>query len=338
MHFDMNHEQKSMLSTYISNEFIKPWIDKKVSNLPNSNSKFLNLMKYNFMKIKIHATPVILILFSVYLFAFKNVNFNPNTFHKSPLQNGGTSAGKTGAPGEVNCTNCHNGTAQDGSNENVLQVLDGTTPVTSYIPGRQYAIKLTMASNPAKKGFQATALTATNSMAGSFTGITGNTSINGTTRKYANHTSSSNTSSSASAWNWNWTAPVAGTGTVKFYVATNKANNDGNSLGDVIYLSQHTVSEEQQTTGIEEFEFNNNVVIGYNNETHKITMQYDLNQLAKVSLNIVDLNGKSVFNKKSINAEIGNNHYEVSASQFEPGIYIINFFINNKAFSKKVAI
>lgn len=282
-------------------------------------------------------TPIIFLCFSVCIFAFRTELVDLNKFHRSPLQSGGTSAGTTGAPGEANCTNCHNGTAQDGSNENILQVLDGTTPVTSYIPGRQYAIKLTMASNPAKKGFQATALTTANNMAGTFTGITGNTSINGSTRKYANHTNSSNTVNNAASWNWNWTAPNAGTGKVTFYVASNKANNNNGTNGDAIYLSQHDFTE-QQTTEIEEFEFNNNVVIGLDNESNKITFQFELNQLSKVSINIVDTNGKSVFNKKSIKTQIGNNHYDISTHDFKSGMYIVNFFINNKAFSRKVSI
>ena len=43
------------------------------------------------------------------------------TFHLKPQNGGGAAAGKTGAPGEQNCTGCHSGTAQDGSNENNLK-------------------------------------------------------------------------------------------------------------------------------------------------------------------------------------------------------------------------
>ncbi|MFM7682216.1 MAG: choice-of-anchor V domain-containing protein, partial [Bacteroidota bacterium] len=169
--------------------------------------------------------PIAFICLSLGIFAFRSEIYDLNSFHKSPLNSGGVAAGKTGAPGEQNCTQCHSGNTQDGSNENVLTLLDGTTPVTTYSPGQQYTVTLSMSSNPVKKGFQATALTSANAMAGIFTGQSGNTSINGSSKKYANHTSTSNTSSSAPIWTWTWTAPASGTGDVKFYVATNKANN-----------------------------------------------------------------------------------------------------------------
>ena len=137
--------------------------------------------------------PIFILSASVGFFAFRSELNSPSEFHKSPINSGGAAAGKTGAPGEQNCTACHSGTAQDGANENLLTILNGTTPVTQYTPGQQYTVTLSMASNPTKKGFQATALTSSNVMAGAFTGQSGNTSISGTSKKYANHTASSNT-------------------------------------------------------------------------------------------------------------------------------------------------
>jgi hypothetical protein len=281
--------------------------------------------------------PIFILSASVGFFAFRSEINSPYEFHKSPINSGGAAAGKTGAPGEQNCTACHSGTAQDGANENLLTILNGTTPVTQYTPGQQYTVTLSMASNPTKKGFQATALTSSNVMAGAFTGQSGNTSISGTSKKYANHTSSSNTSTTAPVWTWTWTAPAAGSGEVTFYVASNKTNNNGNDNGDVIYLSQHMISEAS-TTGIENMAFNNNVVIGSDNESNKVTVAYDLNQSSKMSLNIVDLNGRSVFNKTLINGQIGKNHFEISTRDFNSGVYIMNFFIDNKPFSKRIIV
>ncbi len=281
--------------------------------------------------------PISFVCLSIGIFAFRTELTDLKGFHKAPINSGGAAAGRTGAPGEQNCTACHSGTAQNGANENVLTLSDGTTPVTQYTPGQQYTVTLAMSSNPTKKGFQATALTSTNVMAGSFTGQTGNTSINGTTKKYANHTSTSNTSTAAPVWSWTWTAPTAGSGDVTFYVATNKTNNNNNDMGDVIYLSQHVFSEAS-SAGVENIIFNNNVVIGLDNESNKVTIAYDLNQMSKMAINIVDLNGKSVYNKSLINGQIGSNHLYVSTSDFKSGVYIVNFFIDNKSFSKKVLI
>ncbi|MBM3186332.1 MAG: T9SS type A sorting domain-containing protein [Bacteroidetes bacterium] len=280
--------------------------------------------------------PISFVCLSLGIFAFRSELTDLKGFHKAPVNSGGAAAGKTGAPGEQNCTQCHSGTAQDGANENVLTLLDGSTPVTTYSPGQQYTVALVMSSNPAKKGFQATALTSANAMAGTFTAQAGNTSVNGNTKKYANHTSTSNTSTTLS-WNWTWTAPASGTGDVTFYVATNKTNNNGTTSGDAIYLSQHLFSEES-SAGVENITFNNNVVIGVNNESDKVMISYDLNQMTKTSINILDLNGKSIYNKNAMNGQIGNNQFDVSTNDFKSGIYIVNFFIDNKPFSKKIVV
>jgi len=278
--------------------------------------------------------PISFFCLSLAFLAFRSEFTNLKSFHKAPLNSGGAAAGKTGAPGETNCTDCHSGTTQNGTSENVLKILNNTTPVTQYVPGQNYTVELKMASNPAKKGFQATALTSANTMAGTFTGVTGSTSINGNSRKYANHTATSNT---AAVWTWNWTAPSASSGPVTFYIATNKTNNNGNDNGDVIYLSEHLITESN-TSGIENITFNNNVIIGIDNESNKITIGYDLNQTAKMSLNVVDLNGKSVYSKNSIHGQIGSNKLNISTTDLDSGIYIVNFFIDNKPFSKKILI
>ena len=115
--------------------------------------------------------PLIFISASITLVAFRSDFNSTKGMHKSPLNGGGTVAGRSGAPGEQNCTACHSGTTQDGSTENVVVVLDANNnPVTSYVAGSTYTVTLGMSSNPAKKGFQATALkTSDNTMAGGFT-------------------------------------------------------------------------------------------------------------------------------------------------------------------------
>jgi hypothetical protein len=66
--------------------------------------------------------------------------------------------------------------------ENIFNVLDANNnPVSNYTLGSTYTVTLAMNSNPAKKGFQATALSGSNVMAGTFTTGT-TTQIKTTTR------------------------------------------------------------------------------------------------------------------------------------------------------------
>lgn len=257
------------------------------------------------------------------------------TAHFKPNNSGGAAAGKTGAPGEQNCTACHSGTAQNGANENLLTLSDGTTTVTSYTPGQQYTVSLSMSSNPVKKGFQATALTSANVMAGNFAVGTGNTSINGTTKKYANHTSASNT---AANWTWTWTAPAVGTGNVTFYVATNKTNNSGTDMGDVIYLSQHVFSEATGSAGINEF--NSEVFqVYFDAESNTIITRFDNIAQEKTTIKLIDMTGKEVFFGALGLSEIGKNNISVDVNKsLNKGVYVATLIIGKKVYSKKIMI
>ncbi len=249
---------------------------------------------------------------------------------------GGAGPGRTGAPGEQNCTGCHTGTAQDGSNKNLITLLEGATPVTSYVPGNTYTVALSMSTTAAKKGFQATVLDASGNMAGNFTaGL--NTQVNGTSRKYANHTSASNTSATT-LWGWTWQAPATNLGNVTFYVATNETNNNGNDNGDVIYLSQHVFSA-QSGAGIEEMETNENFTAGYSTSQNSVVISCNTLISGQMSMNLFDLNGKLIYSKslgQSLPGQVKENVQLPSV--IESGMYVVNFFIDNKAYSSNIWI
>lgn len=252
----------------------------------------------------------------------------------------GAPLSKTGAPGEQNCTSCHNGTAQSGVTENVFVLLDGFTQVTSYMPGQTYNVSVSMSSTPAKKGFQATALDGSENMAGTFTGQVGGgtavTTSNPLSRQYANHTSASNTSSNM-AWIWQWTAPATDVGDVTFYVATNKANDNNNDMGDVIYTSQHIIGSAASVN--ENDKFDTDFVAGFNASSNVLTMSFNSLIAGEMFLNVVDVNGRSVFTNNLGNASIGNNKEQiVLPSDLKSGIYFVNLFVNNNSMQSKIMI
>lgn len=248
----------------------------------------------------------------------------------------GSQTGQTGAPGESNCTSCHSGAVQSGTTENSLTVAQGLTPVSSYVPGVTYNVALQMTSSPSKKGFQVTALTGGNVMAGTFTAGS-NTAITGTTRKYANHKSTSNTNATV-AWLWTWTAPATDVGPVTFYVATNKANGNTNDNGDVIYLSTHvynsSLSIEEQENSLA-----TNFTAGYSADSKSIVMNFNSLNASEMYFNLLDLNGKSVFVSNLGNAQIGENKQSVALpNEIKSGIYVVNFFIGNTPMTAKVMV
>jgi hypothetical protein len=253
----------------------------------------------------------------------------------------GAPAGRTGAPGEPSCatTTCHNGAALDGATENTLILLSGASVVTNYLPGQTYNVTVAMASNPAKKGFQATALDASNNMAGTFTGQTiGGTAVNSSAgRQYANHTGSSNESAENPIWIWTWTAPATDVGPVTFYVATNKTNNSNTAAGDFIYLSEHVIGSAAGI--VEESKVESNFSAGYNSEDHKLVVDFNSLSSGEMHLNLVDLNGRSAYTADLGKAIIGKNNTSVKLpSDLKNGIYFVNIFVHNKPMSAKIMI
>ena len=251
---------------------------------------------------------------------------------------GGAPTGKTGAPTESNCTQCHTGTAQSGIGINNLTVLEGITPVSNYTPGGTYTVSLNLSAGNVKEGFQSTVLDNSFIMAGTFPGTGGlGTAITSASGKnYANHKLTSNLEGNV-AWEWTWNAPVTDAGSVTFYVAVNVANGNGNTLGDVIYLSQHTLGS---TAGLnEEIMDNTHFTAGYASSDNKVIVNFNSMSVGNMFFNLVDLNGKSVFTYKMGESSIGENSASiVLPSEIKSGIYVVNFFIGNKAMKSKIMI
>ena len=251
----------------------------------------------------------------------------------------GAPTGKTGAPGESSCAECHIGTTQDGTATNTLLLLDGGTPVSNYVPGTTYNATLTLNSSDVKEGFSATVLDiSTNSMAGSFTGVNGfGTAVSSASgRDYVTHTATSNTSANF-LWTWEWAAPATDVGPVKFYVATNIANGNNNITGDVIYLSEHiygsTTGLNDQTMDFSDFK------AGFAANENKVILNFNAVTVDNIFFNLVDMSGKSVFTSRLGNSQIGKNSTSVSLPvDLKSGIYMVNFFIGNKAMSDKIMI
>lgn len=269
---------------------------------------------------------------SIALFALNNYKKNIEYEISSPKNSGGASGGKTGAPGEQNCTACHSGSTQDGSSQNILKVFDGSTEISEYTPGQTYNVTLELASNPSKKGFQATALSGSNAMAGQFFSGS-NTQVNtANNRSYANHTISSN-SSATTSWSWTWTAPNQGSGDITFYVASNEANNNGANSGDVIYLSQHSISE-QSNANLSNADYNPGLKLS-SMLSGRLTLNFELNKSSNIGVNIIDMNGRSVYAENYVDLSEGKNSISIDFSNNTKGIYVLHMFIDNKAHSLK---
>lgn len=153
---------------------------------------------------------------------------------------GGTSAQeRTGASGLAGCggSSCH-GTLSSPGVSLSIQLLSGTTPVTSYSGGGTYTIRLsginTIASSLPKFGFQVAAVkTSTTTNAGILSAISGTHLVPVSGINLVEHnplplppTTGTGGGGSSYVVNIPWTAPVSGTGSVSLFGAINLVNNN----------------------------------------------------------------------------------------------------------------
>lgn len=146
---------------------------------------------------------------------------------------------RTGAPNAGLCSNCHSGGSY-GTPQVSIQVFtqNTTTPVTAYVAGTVYDMRVSVTpaqGSPGGYGFQMTALKTTgNTPLAGYSGLASNVKQKTITvgtysgRTYVEH----NNVSTSGIFNFKWTAPVQGTGSVRFYASGNAVNNTGGSSGD----------------------------------------------------------------------------------------------------------
>lgn len=280
-------------------------------------------------------------LASVSLFSMQlDTNKEIGQYHSdsSKLFTGGAPTAKTGAPGEGNCTQCHAGSVVDGSNQNIFKVFDGGNEVSAYMPGVTYQVSLSLATGNVKEGFGATALLENDEAAGSIpgTGLIGTQTSNAGGRNYITHRVASSSEGNIS-WDWDWTAPSTESGPVTFYVASNKANGNGSSSGDQIFVSQHVL---QSVLSVDENESDNfNLSVWYNKKSNSLKLDFATLSSEFCFLNVINLSGKSVFTKQLGYSEIGlNEHWVNLENGIESGIYIVQLFIGNRAETKKIKV
>jgi PKD repeat protein len=150
-------------------------------------------------------------------------------------------AGKSGAPGENKCLQCHGGTAGTGS----LSMVFGNNE-TQYVPGQVYAISVNVTdATKLRFGFQITALAGgvgatvgTFALTNTTTTSSQTATVTGHLRKYVSHRSANATQN----WSFNWTAPATDIGPITFFLVGLASNNSNSSAGDKVYSLTSTIT------------------------------------------------------------------------------------------------
>jgi len=159
----------------------------------------------------------------------------------------GAPSRRTGAPGESNCTSCHNATTQTGTSSIIA-------PAT-YVPGQTYTIQVVNTTSDLSRtswGFELTSLTGSNTAAGTYSHPTAFTqsktgTVSGGTRNYATHTSSGIFAgqSNGATWTFNWTAPATDVGPITHFAAMLHGDNGADDTNDQTYIVTAVVTPAQ---------------------------------------------------------------------------------------------
>ena len=237
-------------------------------------------------------------------------------------------AAKTGAPGEGKCTDCHMGEAMSGDGVVFFTVSGGP----SYTPGSTYPVTVSVLDG-ASNGFEMTIIDAEGNQAGSFeAGANSNVTTSGG-REYVRQ----NAAAGETSWTFNWTAPATEMGELTAYYAVNKANNDGSTNGDEIFLGQESIP--LLGASIVENPIDKAYKVFFNEQTEQLNLSYSLMDDAKVVLNVQDLSGKLIQYYDLGNQGSGDYNEILPLTQVDaPGVYLISLFVDNMVFNRKVML
>ncbi len=268
-------------------------------------------------------------------YSFTTQSAKMENLEKSNLFSSTPPAGKTGAPNENNCTQCHMGTPNPGTG--VLS-LTFSGANDEYVPGSTYTMDVSLTGAGAKNGFEIVALrNSDDAQVGSWS-LTNSTNTqiqNASGRSYVSHTTAGNSSTS---WNFDWEAPASNEGDVTFYLASLISNNDGSTNGDNVYLTELVVSGTSGV-GINEavVDMDNSLNLIQSGENLNLSMQ--LAEAGELEVVLTDLSGKQVYNKSygsQIQGEMVFN--PINTNGLSNGLYVLSIRLNENLVTRKIKL
>lgn len=258
------------------------------------------------------------------------------------------SEGGTGAPGDASqggnaktcgVNGCHSAGAFSPSLSIALLDSATLTPVSQYLPGKNYIVRVTISAGsgtPAGYGFQMIALRDNGNVA-----LNGFSDPLGLANNYKLKTLSGRTyaeqqtMSTTNTFDVVWKAPVAGSGNVTFYSAGNAVNNNMGSSGDGAANNKLQVAEA--TSGLNDpnslaflsLQISPNPVIT------STQLTFSLPENASCRLLVRDLSGRVIWENNGWLAA-GENQMELPAQTWQTGIYLVEVSTSTHAGAVKM--
>jgi hypothetical protein len=234
-------------------------------------------------------------------------------------------AGRTGSPGEADCTGCHSSFTVN-SGPGSITISSPNLTNWQYVPGQTYQIDVTVAhAGMPLFGFGFEALRTSNNSNGGTLSISNSAetqlksvSVGGNNRTNVVHKQNGGLSNDVHTFSFNWTAPATNIGNIMFYTAGNAANNQGDTLGDYIYKTSQLVTPF--VSGIEENRNESNIKVYPNPATTFIVITSPPDDPVE-SVQIFNLNGEVIY---QYIPEIEMAQLKIQKPENAAGIYLLS--------------
>lgn len=246
-------------------------------------------------------------------------------------------AGKTGSPGENDCTGCHTSFTVN-SGPGSISISSPNLTNWQYVPGQVYQVDVTVTQPGVPLfGFGFEALRTSNNSNGGTLSITNsaetqlkNAFVSGNNRTNVVHKENGGLSTGTHTFSFNWTAPATNIGNIMFYTAGNAANNQDDSLNDYIYKTTQLVTPF--VSGMPGATANDMGSVFPNPAYDELTLVS--NNLKKISeIELIDQAGRVVYNK-GFHQPVSD--FNITGLSCKAGIYFLKFRIGDQTGCSKI--
>jgi len=235
---------------------------------------------------------------------------------------------KTGSPlSDGKCFNCHKAGKYGVSLE--MKIFEDSSEVQNYIPGHRYKLKFHIkhTGNPAKYGFQLTALDKNNKNGGKFENIPSGFALRQLKGvNYIDHTNPGN----IEFLNVDWVAPDSNAGDITVYFGGIAANGNGGTSGDGGAVNSFIISDGTSDAidldkPVEElFVLKSNISNSY--------LELDQLKYSKYDYRIISGDGRII--KRASIDKTSSNSAIVDISGLKQGLYFIQVLAHGKSTAK----
>jgi hypothetical protein len=236
-------------------------------------------------------------------------------------------AGRTGAPGEGTCRDCHDSYALNAGGGSIE--LSGNMPNWEYNPGQTYSLSIKVArTGTSLFGFGIGAFSATNTNTGNLvvtdpvkTQIKSSNVMGLGTRRNVVHQLNGGASADSAIFNFDWVAPL--TGPTTFHFAGVAANGLDTTAGDYVYKSQQ-VATLATTNGISYNGVFDKASVFPNPVKDQFFLELNIISANHVRLALTDIMGKLIYQYpiQYVNPASPQNSYQLPEAT-APGTYIL---------------